>query len=180
MHYKKVCTHAEQNKWFCTIACGVPMQHCAIPSMHRVCVLRSRPSCRTVMSLSTALHCHFSASASARRPLAGPRDWPARLGGAARGGACAGSRRGPGPPSPALPPPQQHPSQALSASGGDGAPPHRPARPASAAGRGGAGRGGTRWPRARARSASPRSPAPAPAPDAGGVCIGRRRGAHCV
>ncbi len=29
MHYKEVCTCAEQNKWFCTIACGVPMQHCA-------------------------------------------------------------------------------------------------------------------------------------------------------
>jgi hypothetical protein len=28
-HYKEVCTSAEQNKRFCAIACGVPMQHCA-------------------------------------------------------------------------------------------------------------------------------------------------------
>ncbi len=37
MHYKAVCTDAAQNKWYSTIACGVPMQQCAIPSMHRPC-----------------------------------------------------------------------------------------------------------------------------------------------
>ena len=26
-----------RTRQYCTISCGVPMQHCAIPSMHRVC-----------------------------------------------------------------------------------------------------------------------------------------------
>ncbi len=43
-HYKEVCTATDQYKWFRTIAQYVPLQHCAIPSMQRVCTLRQTQS----------------------------------------------------------------------------------------------------------------------------------------